>query len=72
MGHRDLIAFWVRNDVLLVWKHGVHGLNLKLWTYHDPTQQLLLPLQPNWTTLPLLAQLNHYTFCLFHGGYGWC
>jgi hypothetical protein len=61
--HGDFIPeFCAGNDVLLVWKHGVHALgrllNLKKWARHGQTQQLRFPVLPNWGTLLLVTRLN--------------
>jgi hypothetical protein len=70
--HRQLIqnSGW-GNDVLLVWKHGVHvgsgSRTLKYGACHGPTQHLHFALQPDWTTPPPLTRLHHYIFVCFKG-----
>jgi hypothetical protein len=48
---------------------GVHVLEwllqLEILACHCPTQHLLVPLQPDWTTLPSLTRLRHYMFVCF-------
>jgi hypothetical protein len=42
-------------------------LRLKTWDGRGPTQQLHLPLQPDWTTPPPLTRLHRYKIIFFKG-----
>jgi hypothetical protein len=68
---RPLIAeFWVgeRCSACVEWSTCLECiLHLELWSRHGPTQHPHFPLQPNWTTLPVLTRLHHYIFVCFKG-----
>jgi hypothetical protein len=53
-------------NVLLVWRHQIHGLgcllNLKTWAYIGTINQLRYPMQPNLSMLLPFTWLNHNTF----------